>query len=214
MIEVDPSTLSRIVVGVDPSVTSGENADETGIIVAGLGPHQPDSCSTPSCDAHAYILADASEPAAAKNSVNRWVEKVVATYDEWGASLVVIEGNQGQELLEMALRTVRPGIPVKRPNAGESKAARAEPVVALYEQGRVHHVGPPERFAKLEEQMTTWVPPAPGKRGARSPDRLDALVWAVAELNIQGRRGRRRWDDVSPVGMPQANPWAGLGPLL
>jgi phage terminase large subunit-like protein len=204
--------LTKIVVGVDPSVTSGDDADETGIIVAGRGPHQPSRCLNPYCDAHAYVLQDASMPAAKKNSVDKWAKRVIDAFDEWNASLVVIEGNMGQELLDSVLRTIRPGLPVKRPNAKETKKARAEPVVALYEQGRVHHVGDPLHFAKLEDQMTSWVPPPEGKRATKSPDRVDALVYAISELNIQGKPPRLTAgtddDPWTPTNFDQVNPWA------
>lgn len=153
MIEVSIEDFTKIVVGVDPSVTSGEDADETGIIVVASGPHQPDSCVLNHCTAHGYVLQDATLPKSNKNSVDKWVQRVVEVFDDWNANLIVIEGNQGQELLDMALRTVRAGLPVARPNARDSKKTRAEPVVALYEQGRVHHLGDPTQFAQLEEAM-------------------------------------------------------------
>ena len=208
MISITPDDLYRVVVGVDPSVTSGPNADETGIVVAASGPHQPDSCSIETCTTHAYILQDATLPRSNKNSIDRWIDRVIEMYDTWNASLVVVEGNQGQELLEMSLRTKRPDLPIKRPNATENKKARAEPIVALYEQGRIHHVGDPSKFALLEEQMTTWVPGEGGKRTKVSPDRVDALVWAVAELNLQGSRFKRKPPVVEAIGIAGRNSWA------
>lgn len=208
MIEVNPSDFTKIVVGVDPAVTSGENADETGIVVVAAGPHQPDTCVVRHCEVHGYVLEDASLPAANKNSIERWAQRVVRAYDEWNANIVVIESNQGHELLESVMRTIRPMMPINRPNARYSKKARAEPIVALYEQGRIHHVGPPEQFADLEEQMTTWVPPAPGTRGSTSPDRVDALVWALTELNLQGRRiVPNMAGGIAPIGFFQNNDW-------
>lgn len=207
MIEITGDDITYIVVGVDPSMTSGEKADETGIVVAAKGPHQPDSCVIPTCTAHAYVLQDATLPRSNKNSVDAWVQRVIDVYDEWNANLIVVEDNAGRELLEMALRTKRPELPIKRPNAKESKKARAEPIVALYEQGRVHHVGPPENFTALEEQMTTWVPRETG-RTSKSPDRVDALVWAIAELNLQGRKPRKAPGDIAPIGLSQPNGWA------
>jgi len=208
MIEVSMEDFTKIVVGVDPSVTSGENGDETGIVVVAKGPHQPDSCETPHCEAHGYVLQDASMPQSNKNSVDKWVQRVVEVFDQWNANLIVIEGNQGQELLDMALRTVRPGLPVSRPNARDSKKARAEPIVALYEQGRVHHIGDPAQFAQLEEQMTTWTPFNDGRRTRESPDRVDALVWALAELNLQGRKPRPTIAGIESMFIPQSNGWA------
>jgi len=209
MIEVSLEDFTKIVVGVDPSVTSGGNGDETGIVIVAKGPHQPDSCVTPHCEAHGYVLQDASMPQSNKNSVDKWVQRVVEVFDEWNANLIVIEGNQGQELLDMALRTVRPGLPVSRPNARDSKKARAEPIVALYEQGRVHHIGDPAHFAKLEEQMTTWVPfDEAGRRNRESPDRVDALVWALTELNLQGRKPRPTIAGIESMYFPQSNGWS------
>jgi phage terminase large subunit-like protein len=207
MITIRADELIRIVIGVDPAMTSGENADETGIIVAASGPHQPDTCALEHCTIHGYILEDATIPKGTKATPERWATRVVDAFDEWNAGLVVVESNAGHELLEMTLRTIRPTLPVSRPNAGENKRARAEPIVALYEQGRVHHIGDPTKFAALEEQMTTWVPPAPGQRSRNSPDRLDALVWALTELNLQGRKPRKSVPDVMPIGLPQQNVW-------
>lgn len=207
MIEIRPEDFTRIVVGVDPAITSGEDADETGIIVVAAGPHQPDTCVTPHCESHGYVLQDATPPKSAKNSVDLWVRRVIEVFDDWNANLVVVEGNAGRELLDMALRTVRPNLPIERPNASENKKARAEPIVALYEQGRVHHVGDPGQFAQLEEQMTTWVPKEGSGRSSKSPDRVDALVWALAELNLQGKRSKRRIEAFGPMNLPQANGW-------
>lgn len=207
MIRVTPDDFTRIVIGVDPSVTSGENADETGIVVVAAGPHQPDTCVVETCDSHGYVLQDATLAKTNKNSVDAWVQRVIEVFDEWNANLVVVESNQGHELLEMALRTKRPDLPISRPNARENKKARAEPIVALYEQGRVHHVGDATQFAQLEEQMTTWVPSPDGKRRGKSPDRVDALVWALAELNLQGKKYRRQLEAFVPMHIEQRNPW-------
>lgn len=207
MITVDPVDFLRIVVGVDPSLTSGENSDETGIVVAASGPHQPETCSIDHCTLHAYILEDATLPKHIKSTPERWGRRVIEAYDEWNAGLVVVEGNAGRDLLKSVLHNIRPTIPVDLPNASESKTARAEPIVALYEQGRVHHIGNPSDFAVLEDQMTTWVPRA-GRRD--SPDRMDALVWAVAALNINGSLKTRRVleEGMTPMGFGQSNGWA------
>ena len=208
MIAVSADDFIRIVVGVDPAMTSGENADETGIVVVASGPHQPDTCSLEHCTVHGYVLEDATLPKGSKATPERWATRVVEAFDEWNAGLVVVETNAGHELLEMTLRTIRPTLPVSRPNARENKKARAEPIVALYEQGRVHHLGDPSRFAALEEQMTTWVPPEAGKRAGNSPDRMDALVWGLTELNLTGRKPRKTYPDLMPVDMPQKNIWS------
>lgn len=208
MIEVSPDDFEEIVIGVDPAVTSGEDADETGIIVAARGPHQPDTCVIPHCRWHAYILEDATLPKSNKSSPDRWGRRVIEAYDQWNASVCVVESNQGKELLRSVLQNIRPDLPVELPHAGVSKEARAEPIVALYEQGRVHHIGDPIHYALLEDQMTTWVPT--GKRGRVSPDRMDALVWAVTRLDINGtnRKVKRSFDGMVPLGFGQQNGWA------
>jgi hypothetical protein len=208
VIEVSPDDFEEIVIGVDPAVTSGEDADETGIIVAARGPHQPDTCVIPHCKWHAYILEDATLPKSNKSSPDRWGRRVIEAYDQWNASVCVVESNQGKELLRSVLQNIRPDLPVELPHAGVSKEARAEPIVALYEQGRVHHIGDPIHYALLEDQMTTWVPT--GKRGRVSPDRMDALVWAVTRLDINGtnRKVKRSFDGMVPLGFGQQNGWA------
>ena len=208
MIEVSPDDFEEIVIGVDPAVTAGEDADETGIIVAARGPHQPETCVIPHCRYHAYILEDATLPKSNKSSPDRWGRRVIEAYDQWNASVCVVESHQGKELLRSVLTNIRPDLPVELPHAGVSKEARAEPIVALYEQGRVHHIGDPMHYAQLEEQMTTWVPT--GKRGRTSPDRMDALVWAVTRLDINGtnRKVKRSFDGMVPLGFGQQNGWA------
>ena len=207
MIAVKAEDFIRIVVGVDPAMTSGENSDETGIIVAASGPHQPETCALEHCTIHGYVLEDATIPRGNKATPEKWATRVVDAFDEWNAGLVVVESNAGHELLEMTLRTIRPTLPVLRPNAGEGKKARAEPIVAMYEQGRIHHIGDPAQFAALEDQMTTWVP---GQSKKDSPDRVDALVWALTELNISGRKPRKALPDLMPIDMPQQNVWRGM----
>ena len=206
-IEINPDEFIKIVVGVDPALTSGGDSDETGIIVAASGPHQPDTCSIQHCDTHAYILEDATLPRHIKSTPEKWGRRVVEAYDEWNAGRVVVEGNAGRELLKSVLLTIRPTLVIEMPNASISKTARAEPIVNLYEQGRVHHIGNPADFALLEEQMTTWVPNASRKN---SPDRLDALVWAVSALDINAISNRRRWQEmgeITPVNFEQSNGW-------
>ena len=207
MIAVKAEDFIRIVVGVDPAMTSGENSDETGIIVAASGPHQPETCELEHCTIHGYVLEDATIPRGNKATPEKWATRVVEAFDEWNAGVVVVESNAGHELLEMTLRTIRPTLPVLRPNAGEGKKARAEPIVAMYEQGRIHHIGDPAQFAALEDQMTTWVP---GQSKKDSPDRVDALVWALTELNISGRKPRKALPDLMPIDMPQQNVWRGM----
>lgn len=190
--------LIRVVVGVDPAVTSGDDADETGIIVAGLGPHQPETCRLDACPGHAYVLEDATIDRALRPTVDEWARRVVEAYDVWQADRVIAEGNQGGDLVTQVLRTHRAGLPVKRVTARVGKRVRAEPVAALYEQGRAHHVGSPLGFAQLEDQLTTWT-----QSDKESPDRLDALVWAVTALGLTTGGGVT--PDVAPVGLSKAN---------
>jgi predicted phage terminase large subunit-like protein len=153
--------LTRVVVAVDPAVTSGDSADDTGIVVVGRG-----------VDDHAYVLADAT----CHLSPDQWAKRVVSVYRMHDADRVIAEVNNGGELVEAVLRTVDPGLPFKSIHASRGKRTRAEPVAALYEQGKVHHVG---GFAELEDELCTWIP---GE--GDSPDRLDALAWAITELML------------------------------
>jgi phage terminase large subunit-like protein len=153
--------LLRIVVAIDPAVTSGEDSDETGIVVAARG-----------ADGHGYILADAT----CKLSPLEWAKRAVHQFDKWAADRIVAEVNNGGDLVEATLRAVRLTIPYEAVHASRGKRVRAEPVSALYEQGRIHHVG---LFDALEDQMCNYVPDA-----VDSPDRLDAMVWAVTALGL------------------------------
>jgi len=164
--------LSRIVVAVDPNTTSGESADNAGIVVAGLG-HS---------DQHGYVLADRTQT---RGGPRAWAQAAVDAYYEFEADLVVVEVNNGGEMCELVIHSVDPNVPVKKITASRGKRTRAEPVAALYESdeerekvGRVHHVGPAADFAALEDELTTWV------AGDASPGRLDAAVWALTELKL------------------------------
>ena len=153
--------LRRIVVAVDPATTSHDESDETGIIVAGIG-----------YDGRGYVLADES----GRYRSEEWARKVASAYATHKADVVIAEGNQGGEMVASVLRAYgSSALPVRTVHASRGKATRAEPVAVLYEQGRVSHVG---ALARLEDQLTTWDPAA--SRG--SPDRLDALVYALTEL--------------------------------
>ncbi len=151
--------LSRVVVGVDPAVTSGENSDFTGIVSAGRG-----------TDGNIYILGDAS----CRGTPRYWGERVIAEYHFRAADRVVAEANNGGELVESLLRTFEDDLSFKAVRAARGKIARAEPVAALYERGRVFHASV---FPELEEEMCGFLPSS-----NFSPDRLDAMVWAVTEL--------------------------------
>lgn len=150
--------LIRVVVGVDPAVTSNRDSDETGIVIVGKA-----------ANGHGYVLGDAS----LKGTANAWAREVVKAYRDHQADRVIGEVNNGGDLIEMNLRMVDPTISYKAVRATRGKGIRAEPISSLYEQGRMHHVG---TFPHLEDQMCNWQP------GERSPDRMDALVWAATEL--------------------------------
>ena len=152
--------LIRVVVAIDPAVTSGEDSDETGIIVAGR-----------SADNQFYVLDDKT----VKDSPDKWARVAVEAYEQWKGDRIVGEANNGGDMIEILLRTVAPMIPYKKVHATRGKRVRAEPISALYEQGRVHHIG---SFDMLEDQMVTWTPDM-----KKSPDRIDALVWALTDLN-------------------------------
>jgi len=153
--------LERVVVGLDPSVSAGDDSDEAGIVVCGV-----DDLG------HFYVLDDFS----GRHSVDAWARLAVAAYHDAKAAAIVAEVNQGGDLVSQALRQVDGSVQVKTVRAKHAKEVRAQPVAMLYEQGRVSHVG---HFGPLEDQLATWQPGT----GQRSPDRLDALVYALAELS-------------------------------
>ena len=158
--------LSRIVVAIDPAVSSTEGSDETGIIAAGRDER-----------GHGYVLEDLSgryQPA-------DWARTAIDAYRRHGADRIVAEANQGGDMVENTLRMIDPNIPYTAAHATRGKYVRAEPVAALYEQGKVHHIG---AFALLEDQMTTFVPDI-DRTKVGSPDRLDALVWALTDLVVE-----------------------------
>lgn len=152
--------LVRIVVGVDPAVTSNESSADTGIVVAAVDEQ-----------GEYYVLGDYTVHASPK----KWAQETIAAYYKHSADRVIGEVNNGGELVEYTLRTVDKDVSYKSVRASRGKQTRAEPISALYEQGKVHHVG---SFPALEDQMCDWVP---GE--GRSPDRVDALVWALSELS-------------------------------
>ncbi len=160
--------MSRIVVAVDPPVSGTASSDACGIIVAGVvaeGPVQ---------DWRAYVLEDASVEGA---SPMAWAEAAVAAMHRWGAERMVAEVNQGGDLVEQVIRQVDPLVSLRKVHASKGKSARAEPVAALYEQGRVHHF---TGLGQLEDEMCQLT--LHGFHGKGSPDRTDALVWALNEL--------------------------------
>ena len=152
--------LRRIVVAIDPAITATDESNETGMIVCGLGE-----------DGHGYVLQDMTLRA----SPEQWARRAVNAYHDLRADRIIAESNQGGDMVAHTIRTVDPAVPVKLVHARRGKYTRAEPIAALYEQGRIHHVG---MFALLEDQLCEWLP------GDASPDRLDALVWGMTELMI------------------------------
>lgn len=160
--EADAPSMLRIVVAVDPPGGSQAGNAEAGIVAAGKG-----------TDGHGYVLRDVSEHL----TPERWAARAVQVYRELKADLIIAERNFGGEMVEYTIRTIDPNVPVRMVSASRGKRLRAEPVAALDEQGKVHHVG---AFQALEDQLCEWVPDS----GDPSPDRLDARVWALTELCI------------------------------
>lgn len=160
--------LKRIVISIDPAVTARKKennpaqneSDETGIIAMGIG-----------VDNHLYILEDQS----GIYKPTEWAEMAVHLYRKWKADRVIAEVNNGGDLVETVLRTVNKVIPYKSVFATRDKFTRAEPVAAVYEQGKAHHVG---EFPELELEQTSWA----AQKGEKSPNRIDALVWGATEL--------------------------------
>jgi phage terminase large subunit-like protein len=164
----EPGDFVRIVVAIDPAVTSGEDSNETGIICAGR-----------TFDEQYYVLRDRSghHPSISVNPrIPSWARIAVDLFHEQRADRIVAEVNNGGDLVEAQLRIVEKTIPYTPVHASRGKRTRGEPVAALYEQHKVHHVG---SFDALEDQMIVWVPDA----GDESPDRVVALVWALTELS-------------------------------
>jgi len=164
--------LSRIVVAVDPPATSGENADECGMVVAGLA-----------SDRRVYVLADLSRQG---ETPLGWASRSVSALKEFSADCIVAEVNNGGEMIETLIRQVDANVPYRAVRASRGKFTRAEPVAALYEQGRVRHCGV---FARLEDQMCLMTPDFDRARAGYSPDRVDALVWAVSALLFEQGEG-------------------------
>jgi len=158
--------MQRIVVAVDPSGTRGDDTgDDIGIIVAGLG-----------IDGHGYVLEDAT----CQMSPEGWGRRTVERYHHWSADRVIGERNFGGDMVRFTVATADKKVAFSEVTASRGKAVRAEPISALYEQGRVHHVG---FFEDLEDQMCNFTPS--GFIGDGSPDRADALVWAFSELMLK-----------------------------
>ena len=159
----DAPEMKRIVVAIDPPASSHEASNEAGICVAGVGE-----------DGRGYVLADESFGPA---TPNEWARRAVAAFDQYEADSIVAEVNQGGDMVVSSIRTVRLDAPIKQVRATRGKHIRAQPIAALYEQGKVSHIG---AFPDLEDQMT--ITTHHGYEGIGSPDRLDALVWALTDL--------------------------------
>ncbi|MDA0335380.1 MAG: PBSX family phage terminase large subunit [bacterium] len=174
-------TMGRILVGVDPAGSSAPGADEHGIIVGGLGE-----------DGEGYVLDDMST----KGSPRQWGERVCAAHDLHSADAVVCETNYGGEMVANTIQSMRPDIRVIEVHATRGKHVRAEPIAALYSLGRIHHVG---TFPTLEDQLCGMT--AAGYEGDGSPDRLDAMVWVMAELFPAMTRPKTRTATIKPLGV-------------
>jgi phage terminase large subunit-like protein len=159
--------LTRIVVAVDPAITADKSSNETGIVAVGIA-------DGPGGLSHGYVLDDAS----GVFTPGEWAQAVVNMYRGVNADYVVAEGNQGGDMVRFTIQSADRNVQVRIVHASRGKYTRAEPVAALYEQGRVHHVG---LLPKLEDQMTSWVP------GKVSPDRMDALVHGLTQLMVSGK---------------------------
>jgi predicted phage terminase large subunit-like protein len=160
-------------VAIDPNASSEEDSNECGIVCAGLGD-----------DDHAYVLDDVSGVMAP----HEWARMAIRLLHQRMGDRIIAETNNGGEMVENTLRMVDPSVPYSAVWASRGKVIRAEPISALYEQGRVHHVGP---FPRLEDQMCAFTVDFDRKEMGCSPDRVDALVWALTELMIEGGPQRR-----------------------
>lgn len=166
-----PQSLKRLIIAIDPAVTSKKNSDETGIIAAGI-----------TQNGIGVILEDLSM----KGTPSEWIWRAIEAYKRLKADRVVAEVNMGGELVEQLLRTFDPSLSYKSLHATRGKMMRAEPIAALYEQGKVWHAA---IFPELEEQLCNYSP----KSSIKSPDRLDALVWALSELMLTSSSKFKVW---------------------
>jgi phage terminase large subunit-like protein len=158
--------LQRIVVAIDPAATSSEGADDTGMIPAGVAMIDG--------ELHGYILGDLT----CHETPMGWANISVSAYHELKADRIIGEANNGGDMIEAVIRSVDPNVSYRKVTATRGKTIRAEPIAALYEQGRIHHVGD---LGKLEDEMCQW---DPADASARSPNRMDAVVWALTDLML------------------------------
>ena len=189
-------SLIRVVVAIDPAASSTAGADETGIIVAGKDE-----------DGRGWVIADAS----GRYPPTEWAKTAISAYRAHRADRIVAEVNNGGDMVEATLRMIEPNASFAAVRASRGKVARAEPVAALYEQGRVRHLGV---FPQLEDQMCTFTPEAHATSKSRSagysPDRVDALVWALTDLLVAPMPGegiyevyRQLSDQLADTGRPR-----------
>lgn len=196
-----PADLRRIVVAVDPNTSSGEAADDAGIVVVGISARQDSHGNR-----HAYVLEDATTT---RGGPAAWAIAAVRAYERRQADRIVAEKNQGGEMVALTIKGVDPSVPIKLVHASRGKRTRAEPVAALYSpvegvrDGLIHHVG---AFPELEDEMTTWT----GE--GDSPNRMDALVWGLTEL-APWRPVSRHGGGVARGEMPGTRLGSGLGDL-
>lgn len=163
-----PEDLEKVYVAVDPAASSEEGADEHGIVVVGMARDKDGY-------ARGYVLEDAT----CKGRPEEWAKVAVRMYRKWNADRIIAEKNNGGEMVETVIKTADRSVPIKLVHASRGKVVRAEPISALYEQGRIHHVG---RFDKLEDQMFSFSTDLVRNASEGSPDRVDALVWGLTEL--------------------------------
>lgn len=188
--------MQRVVVAIDPAGKSQETAisegtAETGIVVAGLG-----------VDGRGYVLSDET----CSLSPNGWARRALAAYDLYSADAIVVETNQGGDMVKQTVQSARPGVSVIEVHASRGKVTRAEPIAALYEQGRISHVG---THADLEDQMVLFTPL--GIAGETTGDRVDALVWALAQLfpSLINKQEVDWTAELSDIGMSGGGAWMG-----
>jgi predicted phage terminase large subunit-like protein len=182
--------LSRIVIAIDPAATSGEEADETGIIVAGKDG-----------DGRGFVLEDRS----GRYQPIEWARLAISLYRQYDADRIVAETNNGGEMVEATIRMVDANVSYSPVRASRGKVVRAEPIAALYEQGKIYHIG---AFTALEDQMCAFTTDFDRKIAGYSPDRVDALVWALSDLFVQAGKddGYIEWlrDEAMKMKQPPA----------
>lgn len=195
---VNRDDLVRIVVAIDPAATSNEGSDEHGIIVVGIDRN-----------GHGYVLEDIS----VRGSPDEWGKRAVYAFDRWKADRIIGEANNGGDMVEHVVKSAAKDlkakgrrktdeISYKKVHASRGKVTRAEPVAALYEQGRIHHDG---AFPDLEDQMCAFTIDFDRKAAGYSPDRLDAMVWGFTELMLGGAEPHV----IAPDGVTRVSPWTG-----